>query len=116
MAHFAKIENDTVVEVIVAEQDFIDTLDGEWVQTSYNTKGNQHTLGGVPLRANFAGIGHTYDRENDVFYQPSPYPSWRLDTSTWLWEPPVAHPTDGLAYIWDEEGQSWYIPERTYTE
>ena len=105
MAHFAKIENDLVVQVIVAEQEFVDTLDGEWVQTSYNTKGNQHLLGNTPLRGNYAGVGFTYDRANDVFYQPKPHNSWTLSTTTWLWEPPLPWPT--LAYNqiarWDED-------------
>lgn len=105
MAHFAKIENDLVVEVIVAEQEFVDTLDGEWVQTSYNTKGNQHLLGNTPLRGNYAGVGFTYDRTNDVFYQPKPHNSWVLNTSTWLWEPPIGWPTLAHNQIasWDED-------------
>jgi hypothetical protein len=67
MAHYAKIENDIVVQVIVAEQDFINTMDGEWVQTSYNTRDGEHLLGGTPLRKNYAGIGFKYNRELDEF-------------------------------------------------
>lgn len=107
MAHFAKIENNTVVNVIVAEQDFIDTMDGEWVQTSYNTKGNQHAHGKQPMRGNYAGIGDVYDRENDVFYEQKPFASWSLDTQTWTWLAPVPKPDDENLYSWDEENQTW---------
>lgn len=114
MSHFAKIENDIVVEVIVAEQDFIDTLDGEWIQTSYNTYNNQHTLGGTPLRGNFASIGFVYDRTNDVFYPQKPYNSWTLDTSTWNWVSPIPMPSDfeTVRYEWDEDTQSWVGAQR----
>ena len=109
MAHFAKIENNLVTNVIVAEQEFIDTQDGTWVQTSYNTYGNVHygqdgnADGGVALRGNYAGIGYTYDSTNDVFYVPKPYASWTLNTSTWYWEAPISLPDDGKDYIWDED-------------
>ena len=106
MSHFAKIENGLVSQVIVAEQDFIDTQEGQWVQTSYNTRGNQHPEG-RPLRGNYAGIGYTYDQTNDVFYAPQPYPSWTLNTSTWLWDAPVPMPTDGKYYIWNETTTTW---------
>lgn len=107
MSHFAEIKNGIVEQVIVAEQDFIDTLEGQWIQTSYNTYGNQHKLGGTPLRGNFAGIGYTYDETNDVFYAPQPYPSWTLNQSTWLWEAPTPMPTDSKIYKWDESTVSW---------
>jgi hypothetical protein len=119
LAHYAKclnIDNSTkfyVEQVIVADQDFIDTQPGKWVQTSYNTKGNVHygangePDGGVALRGNYAGIGYTYDIQNDVFYAPQPFASWILNTSTWLWEAPVPYPNDGKAYQWDEATQSW---------
>lgn len=119
MAHYAKclnIDNSTkfyVEQVIVADQNFIDTQPGKWVQTSYNTKGNVHygangePDGGVALRGNYAGIGYTYDIQNDVFYAPQPFASWILNTSTWLWEAPVPYPNDGKAYQWDEATQSW---------
>ena len=81
------------------------TSAGEWIQTSYNTHGNQHPEN-RPLRGNYAGIGFTYDKTNDVFYAPKPYPSWILNKSTWLWEAPIAMPTDGL-YQWDEATTSW---------
>jgi hypothetical protein len=117
MAHFAKIENDLVTLVIVAEQDFVNGLDGEWVQTSYNTHGGQHTQGGTPLRGNFAGIGYTYDRTNDVFYCPSPFASWVLSTTTWTWGAPVAMPDDAgtgtppKRYAWDETNTQWVAIE-----
>jgi len=110
MSHFAKVLNGVVTQVIVAEQEFFDTFvdstPGEWIQTSYNTYGNQHKLDGTPLRGNYAGIGFTYDRENDVFYAPQPFPSWTLNNTTWLWEPPVPMPEGGI-YNWDEATTSW---------
>ena len=106
MSHFAKVENGIVTEVIVAEQDFIDNLEGTWLQTSYNTHGNQH-LEGRPLRGNYAGIGYNYDATNDVFYAPQPFPSWILKNTTWLWEAPVAYPTDGKIYKWNESITNW---------
>jgi hypothetical protein len=111
MSHFAKVVDGKVTQVIVAEPDFfntfVDTSPGEWIQTSYNTHGNQHTQNGTPLRGNYAGIGYTYDRTNDVFYSPKPFASWILNESTWLWEAPVAMPDDDKKYQWDEETISW---------
>jgi hypothetical protein len=111
MSHFAKILNEKVIQVIVAEPEFfdtfIDTSPGTWIQTSYNTYGNQHNNGGTPLRGNFAGIGFNYDHKNDVFYAPQPYPSWTLNESTWLWEAPVPMPTTGGLYKWDEQIKDW---------
>jgi hypothetical protein len=106
MAHFAKVIDDVVAQVIVADQSYVDTLDGEWVQTSYNTHGNQHPEGN-PLRGNYAGIGYTYDREHDAFYAAKPAPSCTLNTSTWTWEYPTPYPTDGGTYVWDEQSLSW---------
>lgn len=110
MSHFAKIENGIVTQVIVAEQDFIDNYaePGQWVQTSYNTRQNVHILGGTPLRGNFAGIGDIYDEVNDVFYLQKPFPSWKINSTTWTWEAPVPAPTDAH-YNWDEESQSWIL-------
>jgi hypothetical protein len=107
MSHFAKIENGIVTQVIVAEQDVIDSgLFGEgWVQTSYNTFQNKHPEN-RPLRGNYAGIGFTYDATNDVFYAPQPYPSWILNTATWTWESPIPMPADAL-HKWDESTISW---------
>ena len=107
MSHFAKIEDGIVTTVIVAEQDFIDTQEGTWVQTSYNTYGGQHSQGGTPLRKNYAGINYVYDSTRDAFYTPQPYPSWTLNETTCIWEPPVAYPDDGKLYNWDESTTSW---------
>jgi len=93
MSHFAKIENDKVVQVIVAEQEFVDSQPGEWIQTSYNTRGAEHPEG-RPLRKNYAGIGYIYDREKDAFIEPQPFSSWILNEETCLWEPPVPRPED----------------------
>jgi hypothetical protein len=108
MAHFAKVEDGIVTQVIVAEQDVIDSgLFGDgWVQTSYNTHGGQHPEG-RPLRKNFAGIGFTYNAERDVFIPPQNYPSWSLNEDTCLWEPPVPYPSEGKLYKWDEETLAW---------
>lgn len=111
MGHYAKIVDGTVVEVIVAEAEFFDTFvdssAGNWIQTSYNTYGGQHQTGGTPLRYNFAGVGFTYDSNADAFYGPSPYLSWVLNTSTYLWQAPVAYPDDGEEYDWNEQTKSW---------
>ena len=107
MAHYAKIEDGFVTNVIVAEQDFIDTQEGQWVQTSYNTYGGQHTLGGTPLRKNYAGIGYTYDSTRDAFIPPAPYASWVLNEDTCIWEAPVVYPDDGKIYTWDESTTNW---------
>jgi len=112
MAHFAQLdENKIVTKVLVIEQDVIDTgLFGEpssFVQTSYNTHAGVHTLGGTPLRKNYAGTGYTYDSGRDAFIPPKPYNSWTLVEDTCLWTAPVAMPTDGKVYSWDEETLSW---------
>jgi len=109
MAHFAKIENDIVTDVWVAEEDFIQTLEGEWIQTSYNTKGGVHLNGGTPLRKNYAGIGWIYDRVRDAFYEQQPYSSWTLDEDSCIWQSPVPYPTDGRSYDWDEENLQWIL-------
>jgi hypothetical protein len=116
MSHFAKIQDGSVVTVIVAEQDVIDAREGDWVQTSYNTRGGLHYSpetgeadGGTALRKNYAGIGYIYDSERDAFYEPQPYPSWTLNDETCLWEAPVAYPDDGESYAWDEETTSWLV-------
>ena len=117
MSHFAKVENGTVTQVIVAEQDFIDAGHvgdpSEWVQTSYNTRGGVHygqdgqPDGGQALRGNYAGIGYVYDADLDAFYPPKPYASWTLNTTTFTWEAPTPMPTDGKLYTWDEPTTSW---------
>ena len=114
MSHFAKVLDGKVIQVIVAEPDFFDTFvdssAGTWLQTSYNTHGNQHPEG-RPLRGNYAGINHIYDHVNDVFYAPQPYPSWTLNQSTWLWEAPSPYPIDEKQYKWDEPTTSWVVIE-----
>jgi len=111
MAHFAKVVDGKVSQVIVAEKEFFDTFvdssPGEWIQTSYNTHGGIHKNGGTPLRKNYAGIGFTYDRTKDAFIPPQPFASWVLDDSTCLWNAPVAMPTDGKIYNWDEATTAW---------
>jgi len=111
MAHFAKVVDDIVTQVIVAEPEFFDTFvdetPGEWIQTSYNTTGGQHVNGGTPLRKNYASIGGTYDSTRDAFISPKPYPSWVLNEDSCLWEPPVAYPDNGERYSWNEENQTW---------
>lgn len=107
MAHFAKIENNIVTQVIVAEQDVVDILPGTWVQTSYNTKAGAHLNGGTPLRKNYAGIGYTYDSARDAFIPPKTWNSWLLNEETCIWEAPVPYPTDGKEYTWSEEQLNW---------
>jgi len=111
MSHFAEVIDGVVIRVLVVEQEFIDTgklgPKENWVQTSYNTRGNVHALGGTPLRKNYAGIGYTYDKTKDAFIAPQPYPSWELNESTCQYEPPVAHPNDGNIYEWNEDTTSW---------
>ena len=110
MSHFAKVVDGKVTQVIVAEPQFFDTFvdssPGTWIQTSYNTHGNQHPEG-RPLRGNYAGIGYTYDATNDVFYAPKPFDSWILNEDTWTWEAPIELPNDGKLYEWDEELINW---------
>lgn len=117
MSHFAKVLDGQVIEVLSAEADFFrtfrDTSPGTWIQTSYNTRGNVHygadgkPDGGLPLRGNYAHIGMLYDQAQDVFYSRQPYPSWTLDTATWIWQPPVPYPQDGDTYTWNESLQEW---------
>jgi hypothetical protein len=111
MSHFAKVVDGVVTQVIVAEpeffQTFVDSSPGEWIQTSYNTQGGVHKLGGTPLRKNYAGIGFTYDRVKDAFIPPKLFASWVLNEDTCLWDTPVAMPDDGKVYQWDEATTSW---------
>jgi hypothetical protein len=107
MAHFAKVIDGIVDQVIVADTAAWceSNLGGTWVQTSYNTIGNVHTLGGTPLHKNYAGIGYSWDGTG--FAAPQPYPSWTLNTESYLWEAPTPMPTDGKFYNWDEDTASW---------
>ena len=127
MAHFAKVVDDIVVNVIVAEEDFFDTFvdnsPGEWIQTSYNTmRGIHYTQGEdgshIPsddqskaLRKNFASIGYSYDRDRDAFVPPRTYPSWSLDEFECMWKAPIQYPDDDNIYEWNEENQSWNLIE-----
>jgi hypothetical protein len=101
MAHYAKVENKLVTQVIVAEAEFFDTFvdssPGEWIETSYNNN----------IRKNFAGVGHTYDATRDAFYAPQPFASWILVEDTCQWEAPVTRPDDGKVYDWNEDTTTW---------
>jgi len=110
MSHFAQIDaNNTVIQVIVAEQDVIDSgLFGTgWIQTSYNTHAGVHTLGGTPLRKNYAGIGYNYNASLDAFMPPQPYQSWTLNEDTCQWQAPTPMNDDGKSYQWNEDTLSW---------
>ena len=129
MAHYCFInENNIVVEVITGkDEDDLETLPegfASWEEyyqtkrdgltckrTSYNTNANEHLNGGTAFRGNYAGIGFTYDPDNDVFYAEQPYPSWLLNESTWTWNPPIPYPDDDLIYDWNEETESWDLVE-----
>jgi hypothetical protein len=111
MAHFAKVENGVVTQVIVIDQETLNLGHWgdpkSWIQTSYNTQGGKHLQGGLPLRKNYAGVGFTYDAGRDAFIPPKPFASWTLNEETCLWDCPVAIPTDGKSYQWDEATHSW---------
>lgn len=115
MSHFAKLdENNMVIFVTVGRQEDdgkeaeLSERTGErYVQTSYNTQGGVHLLGGTPLRKNYAGIGYTYDPTRDAFIPPQPFPSFILNETTCLWDAPTPYPTDGGHYKWDETTLSW---------
>jgi len=130
MASFAKIDsNGKVIQVVsVANQvlhdsngveqeeigiQFLKNLfnepDAIWKQTSYNTINGIHNLGGTPFRKNYAGIGYTYDSQRDAFIPEKPYNSWILNENTCNWDAPVAYPTDGNMYDWNEENQNWEL-------
>jgi hypothetical protein len=121
MAHFAKLGTGNIVErvavvsndIATTEQagvDFLNNLHGSrdvWKQTSYNTQGGVHTLGGTPFRKNYAGIGYTYDEARDAFIPKQPFNSWTLNEDTCNWEAPSARPDDDKSYTWNEETTSW---------
>tara|TARA_Y100000004_G_scaffold191126_1_gene249369 strand:+ start:629 stop:1006 length:378 start_codon:yes stop_codon:yes gene_type:complete len=121
MAHFAKLGVGNIVErvavvsndIATTEQAGVDFLNNlyntrdVWKQTSYNTQGGVHLLGGTPFRKNYANKGYTYDQERDAFIPPKPYPSWTLNESTCRWDSPVAYPNDENNYRWNEETQQW---------
>jgi hypothetical protein len=105
MAHYAKIVDGLVEQVIVASSDVLSSSE-TWVQTSYNTHGGIHSDGSESLRKNFAGIGYTYDSTRDAFIPPQQYPSWTLNEDTCQWEPPTPMPEEGQ-YMWDEKTITW---------
>ena len=125
MAHFAKIGTGNIVLRVhtihnneasteEAGQEFLRRTHKNkdtYKQTSYNTYGGVHTLGGTPFRKNYAGIGHQYDQTRDAFIAPKPYPSFVLNEDTCLWEAPVAYPDDEKIYDWNEETTSWDLVE-----
>ena len=122
MAHYAFLDDNNVVTEVITGKDETDTSH-DWEQwygnfrgqvckrTSYNTQGGQHNMGGTPYRKNYAGIGYTYDAGRDAFIPPQPYASWTLDEDTCLWQAPVAYPTDGKFYVWDENILNWVLSE-----
>jgi|TARA_R110000824_G_scaffold3080_1_gene14097 hypothetical protein len=130
MAHFAKLDDNNIVLAVHALGNKVtensESVEDEnigiayltkihqhsnWKQTSYNTTGGVHRLGGTPLRKNYAGKGYTYDEGRDAFIPPKPFNSWILDEDTCLWESLVAYPDDGKRYTWNEDNQSWDIIE-----
>jgi len=125
MAHFAKLGAGNIVvavhivsnDIATTEQAGIDFLNNLyksrdiWRQTSYNTYAGEHSLGGTPFRKNFAGVGYTYDQTKDAFIPPQPYNSWTLNETTCIWDPPVAYPSDGKIYIWNETTRQWELNE-----
>jgi len=127
MAHFAKLGKGGKVErvekisndIATTEQagiDFLNNLYGTndiWKQTSYNTRGGVHILGGTPFRKNYAGIDFKYDQIRDAFIEPKPYNSWTLNETTCRWDPPVAKPTDGQRYNWNETNQTWDLVDNS---
>jgi|TARA_B100000902_G_C26795223_1_gene661829 hypothetical protein len=125
MAHFAKLGAGNIVvavhivsnDIATTEQAGIDFLNNLyksrdiWRQTSYNTYAGEHSLGGTPFRKNFAGVGYHYDQTKDAFIPPQPYNSWTLNETTCIWDPPVAYPSDGKIYIWNETTRQWELNE-----
>jgi hypothetical protein len=118
MAHYALLNYNNIVTKVITGKDedsvhynmelvYQDMFKQVCKRTSYNTIGGIHKLGGTPFRKNYAGIGYTYDESRDAFIPPKPFDSWTLNETSCLWEAPVAYPTDGKAYEWNEEEQQW---------
>jgi hypothetical protein len=123
MAHWAEVENGIVKQVLVVDsaiadgQDYLANqlgLGGNWVQTSYNTRGGIHYSpvtnqpdGGIALNMNYAGVGYSWDGIG--FAAPQPFPSWTLNKATYTWDSPVVYPTDGKPYFWDEPTKNWIL-------
>jgi len=120
MAHYAFLdENNIVTEVIVGKEEGNFNWEQQYgsfrgqlcKRTSYNTYGGVNKLGGTPFRKNYAGIGYSYDQTRDAFIPPKPFNSWILNETTCLWNAPVAYPTDGEFYTWNESTLTWDIVE-----
>jgi len=125
MANFCKLGVGNIIEQVIVVSNDIATTEqagveflqnlykdrAVWKQTSYNTRGGEHLLGGTPFRKNFAGIGWKYDQTRDAFIPPKPYPSWTLNETTCLWEAPLVKPNDGQRYTWNETNQTWDLLE-----
>jgi hypothetical protein len=123
MAHYALLNEENIVEMVITGKDEDDLVDGveSWedfygefhgmrcLRTSYNTLGNEHILGGEPFRGNYAGIGFEYREDLDVFVEPKPFNSWTLNEETFIWEAPIPYPEDGADYTWDEDNASWKL-------
>jgi hypothetical protein len=120
MAHFAKVNENNIVEtVVVVPDEFEDRgqdylanelgMGGTWVKTSYNTSQGQHLNGGTPVRGNFASVGYTYDPSIDIFMPPRPHPNWKIDYTKFKWVPPVAEPEykEGFAWRWSQTNNEW---------
>jgi len=121
MAHFAKLDENNVVIFVTVGRDEDNGKEAElsartgdvYKQTSYNTTGGVHTLGGTPFRKNYAGLGYTYDAGRDAFIPPKPFASWVLNESTCLWDSPIPYPTDvgtpdvPKRYTWNESTKAW---------
>jgi hypothetical protein len=115
MSHFAKLDKNNIVVFVTVGRQEDDGKEAEltartgdvYKQTSYNTQGGVHLLGGTPFRKNYAGIGYTYDEERDAFIPSKEFNSWVLNEETCLWEAPTAMPLDGKLYDWDESQQKW---------
>jgi hypothetical protein len=117
MSHFAKLDKNNIVTFVTVGRQEDDGKEDEmtartgdvYKQTSYNTCGGVHVLGGTPLRKNYAGIGYTYDPQRDAFIPPKPFASWVLNEKTCLWDCPVPYPNDGKTYVWNEETLLWVL-------
>lgn len=122
MAHYAFLDENNIVTEVITGVDENELIEGktpeQWygefrgqrcLRTSYNTYGNKHNAGGVPFRGNYAGKGFIYDETFNVFLYPKPFPSWRLNYETFLWEAPIPMPTleVNFDYLWSEHNQEW---------
>jgi len=124
MSHFAKLDENNIVTFVTVGRAEDDGLEAElsertgdvYKQTSYNTSGGVHSLGGTPFRKNFAGIGYTYHEKLDAFIAPKPYKSWKLNKLTCQWAAPIPYPADGLIYSWNEGLGDWEATQFEVTD